>query len=113
MSKIKLSLRVAIVLLTLCAVFLAWLAWNRNRNSDRLQAVLEKVGPENVDVTNSGIEPDDGWWENLLADTSPRPGELRFFSVSNELADLLAASQATDQITSLTLEAVSKTILRK
>lgn len=108
MSKIKLSLRVAIVLLTLCAVFLAWLAWNRNRNSDRLQAVLEKVGPENVDVTNSGIEPDDGWWENLLADTSPRPGELRFFSVSNELADLLAASQATDQITSLTLVHYSK-----
>ena len=104
MSKLRMSLRTVIVLVTLCACFFAWVAWKRNRASDRLDAEIVNAGKDRVEAVSSGIEPDESWWAKLLADTSPRPGELKFYkNVDSELAELLASSDATDQINSLTL----------
>ena len=104
MDKPRMSLRAAIVLVTLCAVFFAWVAWKRNRASDRLDAEIAHAGPALVESVNSGDAPSEDWWAKLLADTSPRPGELKFYkAVDNELANTLASSQATDQIHSLML----------
>lgn len=101
-NRFRFGLKSILLLMTCLAIVMAWVAFHRSRNSNQLVQALEAVGNAEVEFATE-LPGNEDRFSKMMANTAPKPTQIRLHRVRDSLAQTLATSFATDKISQLDL----------